>query len=329
MPKKILFRVDGGCAKNTGTGHIFRCLLLARELRERYALIFVSVDRAEYEYGHAQIKKKGYRLHLLPPDRYHDVLRALVLRQKPDFIICDMYEYEEEELRILKSLSAPLMTFDHFDAHRQYSDYTINAVSRRQENRFDGLKYIVIPRPKRRPVRQIPAQIVVCVGGFDYGDLTFKILSALVRSRIAQRVDVIVTDLYFHLDRLKELARQTETTVTLHVQPDNFEELLSDCDVAFVSGGLTMFQALSVGASVVVISQYEHQRRTVEDFGASGAYIDLGTWDRLDESRIEEVVTCLLADAAQRRALGHNATTLVDGKGLQRVVRLVEDELEG
>jgi spore coat polysaccharide biosynthesis predicted glycosyltransferase SpsG len=328
VAKKILVRVDGGSVENIGTGHIFRCLLLGSELRGRGTLIFASLDSSEFGYGHAQIKKQGHDLCLLPPDQYHDALRELVSREDPDFVICDLYEYEEEELKILKASGAPLMTFDHVGSHRQCSDYPINAVVPRPRARYEGLDYIVISPPDIRPFRQTPEKLFVCFGGFDYGDLTFKVASALVELDVSQHVSVVVTSLYPHVSRLRELAANTPVRVAVHEQPDNFARLLSECDIACVSGGLTMFQTLSIGVSVVAISQYEHQRQTIEDFKPFGAYVDAGAGDRFDGHRFKEVLAGLVSNAAQRRELGDNARRMVDGRGLERVVRLVADELD-
>jgi spore coat polysaccharide biosynthesis predicted glycosyltransferase SpsG len=303
-------------------------LLVAGALRARYAVVFASLDVPEYRYGHARITTHGYPLHLLPRGGYHDALRSLIRDVDPDFIACDLYEYDEEELKILEAARAPLMTFDHFGADRRYSDFPINAVSDPAQNPLEGPDYVVVPPPKVTPFREVPQNVFVCFGGYDHLDLTARVAGIMVRLGIGQRVHVVVSDIYPQVDALRTLTRQAHTDITIYQQPGNFEELLSDADIAFVSGGLTLFQALSLGVSVIVISQYEHQARTVSDFERYAAYVNLGQGDCVGEREITGALTRLIDHPGTRHTLRENARKLVDGKGLERIVRIVEGELE-
>jgi spore coat polysaccharide biosynthesis predicted glycosyltransferase SpsG len=321
--KRILFRVDGGSARDIGTGHIARSLLIAGALRDRYSIVFASLDRREYDYGHARITSHGYPLHRLPGGRYPEALQTLVDDLKPHLIVCDLYEYGDEELRILKGTGAPLMTFDHFDAGRGYSDFPINAVSDQAEHRFAGPDYAVVPPPKVGEFRDIPENIFVCVGGFDAFDLTSRLTRVVAALDIPQQVHVVVSDIYPRVEALKALARQARTRIAVHQQPDDFAQLLADSDIAFLAGGLTLFQALSCGVSVLVINQYDHQVHTVNDFAHYDAYVNLGKAELVDDARIATALTQLIDRPVARRKLRENARRLVDGRGLERIVQLV------
>jgi spore coat polysaccharide biosynthesis predicted glycosyltransferase SpsG len=326
--KTVLFRVDGGSAKDVGTGHIFRSLLLAAQLKGRASLIFASLDCVEFRYGHNQIASKGYPLSLLQPDRYHGALRALIDHTSPDLIVCDLYQYQLEELELLSTTDAPLMTFDQFDPLRRYSNYPINAVSNSGQGLYDGLDYIVIPPPQViRRRREIPENIFVCFGGFDYLNLTLKVTQTLAKICCTQRIQIVVGNDYAPIKDLVAFTNQTQLQITLHQQPNNFEELMGDSDIALVSGGLTLFQSLSLGVPTIVISQYDHQTQTANDFEHYDAYVNLGQGEALDEDRVLTAVTSLVEDSEARRRLSGNAIQLVDGKGLDRVVRIIEKEL--
>ena len=329
MGKAVLFRVDGGSATDTGTGHIARCLLLAGRLRERHALCFASLDEPRYVYGHTRIADSGYQLHLLPRVHHSDALRQLIHTERPDFVVSDLYEYDEDELGILKAKGARLMTFDHDQEHSRYSDFPINAVMASSRSPYSGPGYAVIPPPRVVPERNVHRRTFVCFGGFDYCDLTFTVAGAIVASKVPQVVDIVVSALYPRLDDLRRLVASTFHTVSIHVQPENFEALLADSDIAVVSCGLTMFQALAAGTAVVTIGQYEHQRRNVAEFVGAGACIDLGMGDHLDAADVARVLARLTDDGNLRRDLSRTARRLVDGQGLERVVNLINRELDG
>ena len=327
MPRRVLFRTEGGRVPEIGTGHIFRSLRLADALATDCDIVFVSCAGAKFRFGHAQVRQHGYPLFLLPQAGSLNTLQSVVKRCSPDFVICDQYHYAAEELRIFRDSGAPVMTFDLPGAYRRYADYPIDTVASPAGGRFAGPKYAVIPPPRRGRFRRTPGRIFVCFGGFDYSGLTMMVSRTLARLPISQRVDVIVSRCYPDLARLRRAIGAADTRVTVHVQPDDFAELLAASDIAVVSGGVTMFQALSVGTSVMVVSQYAHQRDIVRRFSRSGAFIDLGPAKRLTHGKIDRTLTALLSDHARRRTLRRNAMALVDGRGLERVSRLVRAAL--
>ena len=53
--------------------------------------------------------------------------------------------------------------------------------------------------------------------------------------------------------------------ISMVVRPADFCERLANADIAVVSGGLTVFQALSMGIPVVGLPQYVHQNDTLQN----------------------------------------------------------------
>ena len=325
--KSVLFRVDGGTQKNIGTGHIERCLRIADKLTGKYDICFAGLDREEYRYGHSRIKAAGYFLGILSSSNYYGDLLQLLIKTSPAFVVCDLYEYKEQELRILKKTNAPVMTFDHFGPFRSCSDYPINAIVSNPQHPFEGLDYMVLPPPGPAQFKSVPESIVVCFGGFDYAGLTLKILKMLTSMPINQQINVIVSSIYDQMDLLEDAAGAA-TNIRLLRQPENFGTLLATADIAITSGGLTFFQALSLGCSVIVLSQYPHQAQTVSDFSTCGAYLDLGLGKDVESSLVRDKLESLINDNRLRLSFYERARNLVDGKGLDRIVKLIEERLQ-
>jgi len=144
--KTILFRVDGGNHQDIGTGHIARSILLANKLKERYKIEFISLNEDDFEYGHEKIKNAGFSLKLIASIEYLNNLQTLIREISPSFIICDLYQYNDKELYVLRAeKKIPLLTFDHFENHKNLSKYPINAVVAEANNYFEGLDYIILP----------------------------------------------------------------------------------------------------------------------------------------------------------------------------------------
>lgn len=326
--KVILFRADGGTVAEVGTGHIHRSLLIAGQLRDVCRVIFSSMDKPDYEYGHAMIRNSGYPLHLLSPDTYSLDLVRLVEDSKPDFIICDKYQYDAEELRILKQCGAPLMTYDHFEEHRKFSDFPINAIVEEAGNPYSGPGYTVIPPTPTKFFRITPERIFICFGGFDYLDITLKLVNILLQANIALPVDVVIGSGYFNSAILSQYADSSNGRIRIHRQPPNFQELMAGADIAFVAGGLVFYQVLSLGMAAVVICQYKHQQEQIGNLARHDACIFLGMGSVVDPKTVVTVLNTLITDLKLRNDFYERGRRLVDGQGLNRVVNIIKERLK-
>lgn len=326
--KVVLFRTDGGAVAAVGTGHIYRCLLIAAQLRDACRVVFSSLDKPAYEYGHAMIRNSGYPLHLLSPDGCSHDLARLVEDSKPNFIICDKYQYDAEELRILKQCGAPLMTYDHFEGHRKISDYPINAIVEEVGNPYSGPRYAVVPPAPAKVFRTTPERIFICFGGFDYLDITLKLVNILSQADIALPVDVAIGSGYSNTAVLSQYADSSGGRIRIHRQPPNFQKLMAGADIAFVAGGLVFYQALSLGMAAVVICQYEHQLEQVRNLARHDACILLGMGNVVDSKAVATVLTTLICDLKLRHDFYERGRRLVDGDGLTRVVNIIRGHLK-
>lgn|GEM_PF-3402072 len=325
--KVVLFRTDGGAVAEVGTGHIHRSLLVAGHLRDSYKVIFTSLDSPAYEYGHSMIRNSGYSLHLLSPDDCNNDLARLVEDSKPDLIICDRYRYNEEELRILKRYDVPLLTYDHFEEHRRFSDYQINAIVEEVDNPYSGPRYIVIPPVPMKAFRTTPEKIFICFGGFDYLDITLKLVNILSHADIGLPIDVVIGNGYPNTAVLYQHEYLSGGKIRIHRQPFNFQELMAGADIAFVAGGLVFYQVLSLGIAAVVICQYNHQLEQVRNLDEHRICTLLGMGNTLDHQVVISLLQTLMNDVGIRHDIYERGRTLVDGKGLSRVVNIIRERL--
>ncbi len=281
-----------------------------------------------YEYGHAMIQNSGYPLRLLSPGNSKRDLARLVEECKPDFIVCDEYRYDEEELRVLKQYGAPLMTYDHFEDHRILSDYPINAIAEECDNAYSGTGYVVIPPALTKTFRARPERIFVCFGGFDHLNITLKLVDILVRADIPLPIDVAVGNSYAHAAALEHCASMSGGKIQIYRQPPNFQELMADADIAFVAGGLVFYQALSLGVSAVVICQYDHQVAQIQNLAHHNACVLLGKGETVEVSEVMTTLQRVLCDEELRRSFYERGRRLVDGKGLYRITNIITEHLK-
>jgi UDP-2,4-diacetamido-2,4,6-trideoxy-beta-L-altropyranose hydrolase len=109
------------------------------------------------------------------------------------------------------------------------------------------------------------------------------------------------------------------------IHPSELPAALSDCALAVVSGGMTMYEACALAAPAVAVSLTPGQRQTIRACARRGGVVDAGPAGRPDAvGRVVDAVTTLLAEPTARQRLATQAGALVDGRGAWRVAsRLV------
>lgn len=219
------------------------------------------------------------------------------------------------------------MTFDHFPPNDYYSDYTVNGIVSNPVNKYDGLDFIVLPETRCKTFKKHPENIFIFFGGYDYRDLTLRVAQLLKNAVISLKTNMVVSNIYPHekLSELKHLADSSEMNLEIFQEPPNFQELLLESDIALLSGGITFFQALSAGISIIAISQYKHQDDQISPFLSEDAFINLGLAEPLDGMIVIEKIKLLVDHTDIRRKFYDKGRTLVDGKGLRRVISLIDE----
>jgi spore coat polysaccharide biosynthesis predicted glycosyltransferase SpsG len=84
---------------------------------------------------------------------------------------------------------------------------------------------------------------------------------------------------------------------------------------------------MSAGTPVLALSYDAHQQVTVSEAARAGACVDLGRGDVFRPARLPRILTLLEHDVGARTALSARGRELVDGRGLERVRRIVQSRL--
>jgi spore coat polysaccharide biosynthesis predicted glycosyltransferase SpsG len=164
-----------------------------------------------------------------------------------------------------------------------------------------------------RPFRETPEHVVVTFGGTDPAGLTERLW-----------------------DFAKEGAEGVQWTIVhpphLHPQGDprryHMAALLSDADLVICSAGRTVFEAAACGTPAIVIAQNPRETHH-SHLGWDHGNVYLGWAQTTTDDQISTAIRSVLEDTETRRHLAQRATLLVDGKGPRRLVRRIEDMMEG
>lgn len=320
MKKRILFRCDGGSIPEIGTGHVTRCLLLADELK-KYRGNEVAFLANEGPCGAQRVRSQGYPVYGIEANE--DIGKKTIeaiSHFRPDIVSVDCLATDADYMRHIKETGVLLVTLDDSGAGRAFADIRINPIVGVDDSDYEGYEYLAlapINTASRRHHRN-GNNVFVCFGGFDCSDITEKFLRIVNDSDIPAHFHVVVGEPYDNLHALKDRYRDNKG-ISLYQNPSHFLDLLSQSDIAVVSGGLTLFQAVSNGIPTITIPQYEHQVKTAKKLEALGVAINAGMLPELNSQLLVDRLRKWLHENKRRPPLPGEGRELIDGLGTMRV----------
>jgi len=333
----LLFRVDANTL--IGTGHLMRCLALAQAWQERGGeVIFITacdspalLHRLEDEGFQIVELEKAY------PDPDDWATTSKILDENPDsWVVLDGYHFDSAYQLQIKESGNSLMVIDdtaHLDHY--YADFLLN-----QNIYASGLEYYCEPythkllgtdyvllrrefwkyREWKREIPDVARKVLVTLGGSDPENQTLKVIQAIQEMDIAGLETIVViggSNPYW-----ENLITVTKCNPNIRLvrNVSNLSELMVWADIAVTGGGGTCYELASMGLPAIILILADNQKSTVNSMSELQAGINLGLYQDILVSNIKEAIKEVLFDVRLRKQISANACMIVDGKGVQRVI---------
>jgi CMP-N-acetylneuraminic acid synthetase/spore coat polysaccharide biosynthesis predicted glycosyltransferase SpsG len=322
--RKVVFFVRG--YPEIGLGHVYNALQVAGELVE-HDLLFLVDERSALALR--KIAEHNYPVEQLSAGD----LATQVLARRPDLVINDCLDTEAAYVQALKAGGCKVVNFEDLGPGAQRADLVINAIYPEREapaNHFYGPAYFCLrdeflataPRPMAPRVRRV----LLTFGGVDPGNLTEKVLGAIVPfcARHGVEVHVVTGFGYARHDSLGRFAG-----VRVFRDSQTMSDHMAEADVCFTSAGRTLFEVASLLVPSIVLAQNE--RETTHLFGTEqNGFLTLGLGAACAPERIlgalRELVERPERRAEMRRRM--EGTDLRHGRrNVMKLVRTLLSEL--
>jgi len=324
LKKRILFRCDGGNIPEIGMGHVTRCLVLAEILRKNPDVNIAFLMR-NLQGATQQVTKQGFKVFTFDSNENESLATLkVIVEYSPDIVVIDRLATDPNYMSLIKRTGVILISFDDLGEGRKYADITINPILTTGKGLYEGYDYMVFPfkNNNQKICKQKCTDIFVSFGGYDHFNLTKEFISILVKKNLPFNFHVVVSNLYDNYRGLKKLCRDNDK-IKLCQNPSNFADLLFNADMAVVSGGLTMFQAVAGGVPAIVIPQYEHQLQSAKNLHNFGAVVGLEMGCEVSFNKVIEQIYRLASDFNLRNNIASIGRNLIDGLGNNRVTELI------
>jgi spore coat polysaccharide biosynthesis protein SpsF len=338
MRKKVsplIFRADGGSKR--GMGHIFRVVELMSFLRHRWKIPSLLVLRADPDAARvvrrAGIAFRRIRNHASEQEEARR-LNSIGQSVRSRALVLDVLDTRPERIRILRCHFRAIVTLDDRGDGSALCDAVVHMLTRPRRERkrsagarvHSGPRFVVVRREflacRRRPIAPVARHFVISIGGADPAGLSVKVARACLAMDFSPRVTLVQGPAFRHRAAAEKLARTAKSRLRLVRSPARLAPHLARADIAVVSGGMGAYEAAAMGIPTVAICQTEAEWRD-NVLREVPFVVSLGIGARLSGGKMEKAFRRLALDRACRRMLRRRALRAIDGRGLERVAKII------
>lgn len=341
MGKTILFRVDGGNVYSVGMGHVYRCVRIARVLRQR-GMDCAFIMRG-YTEGMDLVRAAGFPVGSMDPETAveDEVAKVLMLcREKPSLLFVDLRMTKsmlvqramEEGVKtvvyedIATEDVGPAMLFNPSPTSREEDRY-----GREGTNYLLGEDYLVLDpaiRDHRRPGFSSKInKMFLCFGGADPINLSSRVLKALLERDDDIEIDLVIGPAFANRAQLDWIIAEYDGAErTNRIEGSNS---LSDVsvlsDAAATSGGTIVFETITQRIPTLALPTIFSEARIVSKLMDKGL-VDGIRQDVSDvnDGKLRDKIDSFLEDSRLRESIFESQMKTDLSGGLFRVADHLE-----
>ena len=336
----VYIRTDGN--ETIATGHLMRCLSVARALCHRNALpIFIVSDASSISLLQKMMTPEETARKVFPiihlqtdyrdPEAEIPVMQRILSSHNVSFLLVDSYfataAYLSRMAQIcrvaylddLQAFDYPVDLVVNYDLNADVSFYksarTVLAGSAYTplRSQFSLHPYHVWEQVK---------DLFLSTGGTD----PFGIAGGLARRLLvlpefeSACLHVLTGPMHVHRSELVRMARE-DGRIRLHENVADMASLMAECDLAVSAGGTTLYELCAIGVPSVSYSMTDNQAPCTKDFDRAGLIPYAGDI-RNNPDFLDCTVRMLLElarDYPRRKELSTRMRMAVDGAGADRI----------
>lgn len=340
------FRADANA--HIGLGHFMRCLAIAQEIvLQGDCVKFLMREANEFVLSLLQTNQITHSLLPKFNTMYEEAefIAQILQNSTPAVhrVILDGYEFDAEYQRLLKESNIPLVCVDdHSHAEHYYADYIINPQLTAQPAMYDqksnkpilmlGHQYILLRQEIRErtkaltPTGNIPQHVLVTLGGSDNNNIS-KIAMQAMQPLSGLQVKLVIGSTNRHAAELKQICKTNPNRFTFAESVKNMAELYHQADIAISAPGGTMWELALNGIPTILIAINDNHIAIANKLVEEGVALYAGFYQDVTAQQIHDSVIKLKEDSSLRTSLSQSAMKFVDGKGVERIYRIINNEI--
>ncbi|MHB8073703.1 UDP-2,4-diacetamido-2,4,6-trideoxy-beta-L-altropyranose hydrolase [Desulfosporosinus fructosivorans] len=353
---KVVFRVDASVP--LGSGHIMRCITLAKSMDRRGAEIcFICREVSGHLCG--ILEQASFRVikikntSVVEEEFDWEVDAQFVQKflaqgnQRVDWLVIDHYQLDARWEKLMRPYTRKIMVIDDLADRTHDCDLLLD------QNYYGGLctryeglvsrecllllgpKYVLLrpefyeARRNLRPRDGALRRILVFFGGSDPTNETAKALKAI---RLLQNSDIYVDVIVGSANPFKEmigLMCKSMANTSFYCQVENMAEIMVGSDIAIGAGGTATWERCFLGLPALVIIIADNQKVVTEAVATTGSTLNLGTSEEVDADKIVDALLRLSTNPKLLQSMSDEGIRLMgalEHQGVELILQAMEDE---
>ncbi|MNW42970.1 UDP-2,4-diacetamido-2,4,6-trideoxy-beta-L-altropyranose hydrolase [compost metagenome] len=354
---RFFIRTDASA--EMGTGHVMRCLTLADELRKNKHEVWFIYKKMPIHFIHL-FESKGinyFRYETITQDDGSvEDARSMTLKlmqlqvsySNMDWLIIDHYGIDHIWEDIVRPIFSNIMVIDDLANRRHTCELLLDTnLSDVTGKRYDGLvskETIKLLGPEYALLREEfgyersqmlasdriltvkPRNVLVCFGGTDPTNETFKVIRA-IEHYILQDDSIVVTVVLGKANpHIKIIENQytNHKQIRLCIQPSSMALEMVRSHFAICGGGTMTWERYCMGLPAIVIAIADNQVNVAKQGDLRGIDRYIGESENVTEEEILSNFQNIVANFKDLKQARQLALEIVDGQGAVRVMNALE-----
>lgn len=322
---RVLFRVDASVT--IGSGHIMRCITLAKALLKQGAACHFACRNNE---GHLLdlLQQAGFKTLSLPAELYcedDDALATLGLITEPyQLLVIDHYQLGQRYGRLMRQRCQNIMVIDDLANRPLDCDLLLDQnLLPNMDSRYRSLVPASCQQllgPRYALLREEFYQqhgprksnhLLVSFGGSDEQNLTSLAIEAIASLKSFP----ITADIVIGLNNpwqvsIKQQCAQL-SNVKLHIQTDAMAVLMQKAQLMLGAGGATHWERCVTGLPALVVTVAENQLATTQYLDKLGACVWLGSPANISKKTMAEKIEYYMQQPELLLSISKAAKTII------------------
>lgn len=325
MKKNIFIRFDADDGSRHGLGHLYRSFYIFTYLKKNFkSFNFFIVTKKNIR--SLEIIKKKFRLPIFFLD---NKFYQRDFYKDRDIFIIDTLGKDIKLIKLLSKNKIKLILFDQINIKYLTQALVINGIffakkkifsKSKRINIFQGVKYICLNKSysKKKIKKKFKiSTAIVTSGGSDKKNFLYLITNILIKLSF-KKIYVIVGKGVLKSNKIFSLKKNKN--IKLVTNCDNIKKYFDLSDVAFVSGGNVMFEAIASGIPTYAIKNYEHQKFAIKFFKKKHC---IYSSNELKSINSKKIIKFIRISKKKYSSIYKNNITVVDGLGMVRVCNII------
>ena len=354
---RVIFRADS--SQMVGSGHLMRCLTLAKLMRNCGSVDIYFVCRDLKGNIANIIKENDFKLIMLSAAEHNndlsgyaawltvsqeqdadetiDAIRSISCDFQADYIIVDSYAIDEIWEKKLRPYTKKIFVIDDLANRKHACNYLLDQTyGIEYSSKYDGLvppgcvQFLGTPYSLLKPeyrklrkeidlLRQEIKNILVFFGGSDDTGETVKFLEALKQKRYEQYHFIVIIG--SGNPQKNVIKTYCDEMDKFHCQIDNMEYYISISDIAFASAGVNTWERCVLGLPSIITVTAENQQEIAAKMREKNASVILGDFEAVTSEDYSRALSRI--DEIDISTMSKNAAVLMEKNGIDELLKVI------